>query len=270
MDYGNEVEIVSVISINSFIHNLDCHNKPIEILPLADLHIGDPASQEGLIKSLIHNIAENENRYTILMGDLMNTAIAGSKSDFYGEILKPSEQLRRCSELLLPIKDKILGIIPGNHEERISKSVGVDMSQLLATELGLQDIYSDTSALIFLRFGMRKDKKRPMNYSLYVNHGHGGGRRPGGTINALADFGSIIDADCFIVGHTHLPASFKDQTFRVIPQSGTAMLRERLFVNTASALDYTGYGNRGGYQPVSNSYPVITFDNEVQHMTVTL
>jgi hypothetical protein len=48
------------------------------------------------------------------------------------------------------------------------------------------------------------------------------------------------------------------------------MLRERLFVNTASALDYSGYGNRGGYQPVSNSYPIITFDNEVQHMTVTL
>ena len=152
----------------------------------------------------------------------------------------------------------------------ISKAVGVDMTQLLAAELGLSHLYSSTSALIFLRFGMRKDKKRNMNYSLYVNHGHGGGRRPGGKINALADFGQIIDADCYIVGHTHLPATFKDQTYRIIPQHGNAVLRERLFVNTASALDYTGYGNRGGYQPVSNSYPVVTFHNGIHHMTVSL
>lgn len=258
------------MNIKGFVHKLECYDKPIEIVPIADLHIGDPASQEHVIKSLIDDVLNTENRYTILIGDLMNTAIAGSKSDFYSETLKPSQQLQRCYNLLYPIKDKILGIVSGNHEERISRSVGVDMTQLLATELGLEELYSDTSALIFIKFGMRKDKQRPMQYSIYVNHGHGGGRRPGGKINGLADFGSIIDADCFIIGHTHLPASFKDQAFRVIPQSGSAVLRERLFVNTASALDYSGYGNRQGYQPVSNSYPVITFDNEKQHMTVTI
>ncbi len=257
-------------TMKGFVHELDCHDRPIEVVPIADLHIGDPASKETVIKSLIDGVANNENRYAILVGDLMNTAIAGSKSDFYNEAIKPSEQLQRCYELLSPIKDKVLGVVSGNHEERIGKSVGVDMTQVLATELGIPDLYSDTSALIFLRFGLRKDKKRPMNYSIYVNHGHGGGRKPGGKINGLADFGSIIDADCFIIGHTHLPASYKDQSFHVIPQSGTAVLKERLFVNTASALGYTGYGNRNGYQPASNSYPIITFDNEIQHMTVTL
>jgi predicted phosphodiesterase len=257
-------------TMKGFVHELDCHDRPIEVVPIADLHIGDPASKENVIKSLIDGVANNENRYAILVGDLMNTAIAGSKSDFYNEAIKPSEQLQRCYELLSPIKDKVLGVVSGNHEERIGKSLGVDMTRVLATELGIQSLYSDTSALIFLRFGCRKDKKRPMNYSIYVNHGHGGGRKPGGKINGLADFGSIIDADCFIIGHTHLPASYKDQSFHVIPQSGTAVLKERLFVNTASALGYTGYGNRNGYQPASNSYPIITFDNEIQHMTVTL
>lgn len=261
---------MELTTMKGFVHELDCHDAPIEVIPIADLHIGDPASRDNVIKSLLNGVSENENRYAILVGDLMNTAIANSKSDSYSELMKPSEQLQRCYELLAPVKDKILGIVSGNHEERISRSVGVDMTQVLATELNLQHLYSDTSALIFLRFGCRKDKKRPMNYSIYVNHGHGGGRRPGGKINGLADFGSIIDADCFIIGHTHLPASFKDQAFRVIPQSGTAVLRERLFVNTASALGYSGYGNRNGYQPASNSYPIITFDNEIQHMTVTI
>ena len=257
-------------TMRGFVHNLDCHNKPIEVIPIADLHIGDPACRNDIIKSLIDGVLANKNRYIVLVGDLMNTAIANSKSDFYGEIMKPSQQLQYCYKLLNPVRDRILGIVGGNHEERISKSVGVDMTQLLATELGLEHLYSDTSALIFLRFGFRKDHCRPMNYSIYVNHGHGGGRRPGGKINGLADFGSIIDADCFIIGHTHLPTSFKDSTFRVIPQSGSAVLRERLFVNTASALDYSGYGNRGGYQPPSNSYPIITFDNKTTKMTVTL
>ena len=258
------------MKLNGFVHSLECNNKPIEVVPIADLHIGDPEKQKKLIKSLIDGIATNENRYTILIGDLMNTAIVGSKSDIYNELYKPSKQLEKCYDLFNPIKDKILGIVSGNHEERISKSVGVNMTSLLAAELGLSHLYSDTSALIFLRFGYRKDKYHSGQYSIYVNHGHGGGRRPGGKINALADFGSIIDADCFIVGHTHLPASFKDSTFRIIPHAGNAVLRERLFVNTASALDYTGYGNRGGYQPPSNSYPIITFDDKKQHMSVTL
>ena len=257
--------------MEGFVHTLECDNKCVEVVPIADLHIGDPASQDDVIKSLLNDLLSTENRYTILMGDLMNTAIAGSKSDFYGEILKPSEQLQRCYNLLSPVKDKILGIVSGNHEDRISKSVGVDMTQLLATELGIPQLYSDTSALIFLRFSGRKDNKQhKMTYSIYVNHGHGGGRRPGGKVNALADFGSIIDADCYIVGHTHLPATFKDRAFHIIPHQGKAILRERLFVNTASALSYTGYGNRQGYQPASNSYPVISFSNRVHHMTVSL
>lgn len=258
-------------TMKGFVHDLDCHDRPIEVVPIADLHIGDPSSDSKLIKSLIDGVANNENRYAILLGDLMNNAIANSKSDFYGEALKPSEQLQECYELLAPIKDKILACTCGNHEERTSKQVGVDLSEVLATELGIHDLYSPTSALVFLRFGCRKDKKRPMNYSIYVNHGHSGGRRPGGKINGLVDFGTIIDCDCYVVGHSHSPISYKDQTFRIIPQSGTAVLRERLFVNTASALTgYKGYGNRGGYQPSSNSYPIITFDNEIQHMTVTL
>lgn len=257
-------------SMKAFVHDIDCHGRPIEVVPIADLHIGDPAAKINLIRNLVEQVRTNPNRYAILVGDLMNTAIANSKSDFYSELMKPSKQLETCYELLSPIKDKVLGIVSGNHEERISKQVGVDMTQVLATELGLQHLYSDTSALIIIRFTDLHTRKKRSSYSIYVNHGHGGGRRPGGKINGLADFGSLIDADCFIIGHTHLPASFKDQAFHVVPQSGSAVLRERLFVNTASALGYTGYGNRNGYQPASNSYPIITFDNETPHMTVTM
>lgn len=252
-------------------HELDCHGRPIEVLALADLHIGDPHSDKRLINELISSVKDDDNRYCVLAGDLMNTAITGSKSDSYAETLRPSEQLEQCYELFAPIRDKIIAIVPGNHEERITRTAGTDMTRMLARELGLQDVYRDNSALVILRFGHSYLHSTPLTYSLYVNHGHGGGgRRAGSKLNSLQDFASIIDADCFIVGHTHLPASFKQSQYRISPQRGVAVLHEQLFVNTASALTYGGYGNRGGYQPPSNSYPVITLDNRNHHMSVTL
>lgn len=258
--------------IPGFKRDIDCHGEPVEILALGDLHIGDPDSNQKKIEQLVKSVKDNPNRYAVLTGDLMNTAIANSKSDCYSEVLKPSQQLERCAELFAPIKDKILCIVPGNHEERITRSVGVDMTRLLARELDLENVYSDNSALVILRFGMNPyHKQRQLVYSLYVNHGHGGGgRKVGSKLNSLQDFASLIDADVYIVGHTHLPATFKQSAYRVVPQQGCAVIHEQVFVNTASTLNYGGYGNRGGYQPPSNSYPIITLDNTAQHVTVTL
>ena len=149
-------------------HVLDCHDQPIEVIPIADLHIGDPHADMSIIKSLIDGVRENPNRYTVLCGDLMNTAIIGSKSDTYGETLRPSEQLERCADLLEPIKDKILAIVPGNHEERISRTAGSDMTRLLARELGLLSVYSDTTALVFLKFGREYRHCTPLTYTLYI------------------------------------------------------------------------------------------------------
>lgn len=260
---GNEATLAGIK------RELECNGEPIEILPIADLHIGDRYSNDALIARIIDSVKTRPNRYAVLVGDLMNTAIAGSKSDSYAETLTPQEQLEKCQKMLEPIRDRILAIVPGNHEERIARQVGVDMPRILAKTLQLEEVYNDTAALLFLKFGRTKHA-RAVYYTIYVNHGHGGGRRPGGKLNSLHDYALIVDADCYIVGHTHMPASYKSQTYRVSPQRGVAVLREQLFVNTASALGYGGYGRRGGYAPASNSYPVITLDNTEHHMTVTL
>jgi predicted MPP superfamily phosphohydrolase len=251
-------------------HEIDTNGEPLEILALADLHIGDKNCNMDLINNLINGVKNTPNRYAVLIGDLMNTAIAGSKSDVYNEILTPQEQLEKCVDLLKPIKNKILAIVPGNHEERITRQIGFDVPLELAHRLDLESMYNPTSALVFVKFGHGKATAAPLTYVLYLNHGHGGGRRPGGKLNSLQDYALIVDADCYIVGHTHLPASFKASTYRTVPQRAQATLREQLFVNTASALNYGGYGKRGGYQPTSNSYPIITLDPSIHHMTVTL
>lgn len=251
-------------------HEIDCHDAPVEVVAVADLHIGDPHADMSRIRSLIKGVADNGNRYAILAGDLMNTAIIGSKSDTYGETMTPSQQLETAAELLDPIRDKILAVVPGNHEERISRSAGTDMTRLLARELGLADVYSDTTALVLLRFGRDARHYTPIVYSMYVCHGHGGGRRAGGKINALQDIGTIIDADVYVMAHTHMPAIMSQSSYRIVAQKSCAVLHEQLYVNTASSLTYGGYGRRCGYQPPSNSYPVITMCNTEHRMTATL
>ena len=271
--YGRHHEGVIGIKkglLRGFTHKIDSQGAEVEILPLADLHIGDANANWTLIRQLVQSVLDNENRYAILAGDLMNTAIIGSKSDSYSETMRPSEQLTACYDLLMPIRHKILAIASGNHEERISRTVGVDMSQILAKELGLEHLYSATSALVFVKVKNEAHKHGAITYTLYVNHGHGGGRRAGGKANALADFSSIIDCDIILVGHTHMPLSFKQQVYRVDIQNGCASLREQLLVNTASALSYGGYGSRQGYQPASNSYPVISLSAEKHEMKVTI
>lgn len=256
--------------ISGIKHEIDCHNEPVQIIALGDLHIGDKHCDMKLVERLIDSVNNTPNLYAVLLGDLMNTAISGSKSDSYSETMTPQEQLDTCVKLLTPIRDKILAIVPGNHEERITRQVGVDMSLELARLLNLGNIYQPESAIVFLKFGRNPRTCAPITYSLYLNHGHGGGRRPGGKLNSLQDYALIVDSDCYIVGHTHLPASFKASSYRVVPQKAQATLHEQLFVNTASAVSYGGYGKRGGYQPPSNSYPIITLDDKWHHMSVTL
>lgn len=244
--------------------------EPIRIIPLSDLHIGDKQSDMKLVKELIQRIKDDQDCYTVLCGDLMNTAIIGSKSDSYHEKMNPDEQIEECVDLLEPISDRILCIVPGNHEERISRSAGIDTTKRMAAELGKKNLYCAESALVYIRTGKNPNGGK-LVYSMYVNHGHGGGgRRAGSKINSLQDLGYVIDADLIIAGHTHVPATFRQSSIRCVPQSFTAEYHEQVLVNVASALTYGGYGKRGGYQPPSNRYPVIELSATKKDIKVTL
>jgi predicted phosphodiesterase len=231
----------------------------IEIHPMADLHIGDSMSDFKLIMERIEYIRDKGNAYCILDGDLMDTAIASSIGDTYGANLQPMEQLKQCVKIFEPIKDKILCVLPGNHENRVYKSDGLDITELFCAQLGIPEKYSPTTALLFIRFGKQPMRRhgRPFLYTAYVTHGSGGGRKEGGKVNRLADLASIVDADIYIHAHTHLPLVFKEAFFRVSGSNSSVSLVDKLIVNTAAALNYGGYGDKQGYKPASKRSPVI-------------
>ena len=230
----------------------------IEIHPMADLHIGDNMCDFKSVMERIEYIRKTPNAYCILDGDLMDTAIASSIGDTYGANLQPMEQLKQCVKIFEPIKDKILAVLPGNHENRVYKSDGIDLTEIMCSQLGIPERYSSTTALLFIRFGRNSEHaNRRQLYTVYVTHGSGGGRKEGGKVNRLADLASIVDADIYIHAHTHLPLIFKESFFRVSGSNSSVALVEKLFVNTAASLNYGGYGDKAGFKPASKSSPVI-------------
>ena len=245
----------------------------IEIHPMADLHIGDAhCDYKGILERLEY-IKGKENAYVILDGDLMDTAIANSVGDTYGASLQPMEQLQHCVKLFEPIRDKILCVLPGNHENRVYRHDGLDITQLMCSQLGLQDRYSPTTALLFVRFGeqsRRASRGRRMLYTIYCTHGAGGGRRPGGKVNRLEDLAGIVDADIYIHAHTHLPVVMKQGFFRVSGSNSSVAPVDKLFVNTAAMLDYGGYGDAAGFKPASKRAPVIYLDGHKRDMYAQL
>lgn len=238
----------------------------MEIHTFADEHIGDEHSDIKRLQERIEYVKNNPNAYCILNGDIIDNATKTSVGDTYSQELSPMEQLKLATEMFEPIKHKCLCITHGNHENRTYRQEGINISYLIAKQLGLEDRYTPTSAVLFLRFGEMSrgckesngsGKTRKICYTIYVLHGSGGGRKEGAKAVRLADMASIIDTDIYIHSHTHLGMIMREAFHRIDPRNNAVAIVDKLFVNTAANLRYGGYGEAGEFKPSSMETPVI-------------
>ena len=259
-------------TIKTISHNLGDFSE-LRILPLADLHLGDIHSDARKIREYIDYVHDSSNVFTILNGDLMDAAIKSSIGDTYGASLQPMQQLEQCVKIFEPIKGKILAVLPGNHEARIYRSDGLDLTQIMCNQLGIGDLYSPASTLLFIRFGQdraRGHHGRPVLYTIYCVHGSGGGRMEGGKINRLMQLASIVDADIYVHSHTHLPAIVKTSFFRACSCNSSVDKVDKLYINTGAALEYGSYGEVQSYKPASLETPIIILDGSRRRMRAVL
>ena len=252
------------------------HNLPdfetLHILPLADPHIGDIHSDFKKLQQELDVIKNSENTYTILNGDLVDMAVRSSIGDIYGQNLTPMKALEQCAKIFGPIAGKILAVNPGNHELRVWRTDGIDVTQMLCHELGIAGLYSNASTLLFVRFGALGGHchDRKACYTVYVTHGAGGGRTEGAKVKRLADLAAIVDADVYIHSHTHLPVIFKEKFYRVSAPNSSVQAVDKLFVNTGSTLEYGGYGELQSYKPNSMDTPIIHLSGTERRLSATL
>ena len=233
--------------------------KEVELHLFADEHIGDEHCDIKRLLSRIEYVKNTPNAYCVLNGDIIDNATRTSIGDVYTQEYNPMGQLSKAVEIFEPIKDKILCITHGNHENRTYKKEGINISYLLANQLGLAVKYTPTSATLFIRFGNGRSstRNRKICYTAYILHGSGGGRKEGAKAIRLADMASIIDCDIYIHSHTHLPMIMKQGFYRIDTSNSDVALVDKLFVNTSANLNYGGYGEAGEFKPSSKDTPTI-------------
>lgn len=216
------------------------------IIPISDTHIGDELFDR---KSLEWYLEKAD--YLILNGDIMNTATKQSVSFQYGS--NPQMDLDLAVEIFKPHAHKILAVTEGNHEHRVAKEVGISLTAYFCDKLGILDKFAGTSAYLFLNVGKQKT-----NYKIFATHGYGGGRSTGAKANRLAGLSDSIDADIYIISHTHQPLVFQQNYWRANLRKYKLNQVTQWFINTGAFLLYGGYAERFNFKPSTISTPYFT------------
>lgn len=252
--------------------DLPAEHESIELVVVSDYHYSSPNSDKDAIRNDIEYIKSKDNAYCVLAGDLLDCALKTSLGDVYTN-LSPMTELAAMVDLLQPIAHKVVAAVPGNHEERHYRTNGVEMTRLMTRQLGIEDKYSEDAAIIFLRVGRDRDSRnhnRPILYTIFLTHGSGGGKKETGKIQRLSDLADIADCDCYICGHTHMPAALKLDFIRTSPANSSFSYAPHLFVNAASKLRYSGYPVRGGFKPANLDTPRIIFGGTRKSMEAVI
>lgn len=242
----------------------------IRLYPLGDFHFGSKQCDMGLVKQVIDRIDSDNRAYWVGMGDFIENAIIGSKSDMYTQLVPPREQIQAVVDMLEPIKDKGLFLIGGNHEQRTHRLVGMDPSELIAEKLDLPFKGFSCLALLKLR------SKTPRTFKCYFHHNRGGGSSKGSKVNRLSSLRLIVpDADAVFGAHVHdtsrTPVTWFDCSYdKILPRYGCNY-------NIGSALTWNdSYAEEKTYQPATPEFICVEFvgatsgkcDNRKQIYTV--
>lgn len=236
----------------------------LKLLIMADTHIGDGLFNEKKLKQMIKEIKEEDNTYVIINGDLLNNGVKHSKTDIYSEQHTPGESIEILEDLLEPIKDKILVMLDGNHENRTYRESGLSIMKQVARTIGKPELYADPAFLLYLSFGKNRGRdNRKTVYAIYGKHGNGGASKKYTKMKYVTEMSNTVpDADVFVHSHTHLPGAIRDAIDKVDYRNRVVRRHERIFVNSSAFLKFGGYGERKNYPPSTNIYPHIYLDGK--------
>ena len=173
------------------------HNKDYaELILWGDVHLGYPTCN---IKKAMRMIeyALDKKVYVLGMGDYIEAGLKDSVGDsMYRQNLNPQQQLETMVAYLEPLANEglLLGLLSGNHEMRITKSTGIDITKIMARLLNVRFLKA-ACWNVFSVPGVR--------YSAYTLHGASGAKFKHTKLKAIVDACGWIESDILAMGHTH-------------------------------------------------------------------
>ena len=240
--------------------------KEVKVVVLSDLHYGNPYCSVKHFNRALDFVKNNGNVYCFLNGDLCEAVTKISKGDVYKQKITPQEQRNDVTDLLRPIKDKILGMTTGNHENRIYNETGIDLTEDIAKELGVP--YRPEGMLYKLSFGdyNNRTKGKPFVFWSYITHGYGGARTKAAKSVKAERLSTWLHADWYAMSHDHVVNVAPD--IYLMPDnrgtikdgflSGKVTAHREMLIKTNAFLKWGGYSEMGGFPPSDLATPVIS------------
>ena len=223
----------------------DLPGRTIKVWPIADVHIGARESNvAGFEKFLTEKVLPDPDSFVVICGDVVSNGLKDSLTNVYEETMPPSEQVNCAAELLMPVADRILGCVSGNHEARSRKTADIDPLWQIMTLIGKAELFRQN--LCFVRVKMTDGSAREY-YNMLLVHGK--------TAFKKKQFhGAIEGIDVLVSGHTHEGLIEKPSRL-VFTQKGLIKTKNIVSVTATSWLDYGGYAAANLLLPKATSDP---------------
>lgn len=230
-----------------------------------DEHIGSVHHDSKFLKEVVDWMLETDDVAMIGMGDMLETATrdsVGAGVFEQSEIVQ--EQLEKAVELYKPLADegKLLGLHRGNHEERVYKHSGLDLTRVMAKMLGVKDFGIGVAHR--LRVG-------DQSYNLYTTHGSSGARMPHTKIKTCIDLANMVDVEIYGMGHLHQLSHHVRQFYRVDAKRGVVEEGSKHFLLTGSFLTHWGsYAQQAGWEMMKRGSPKVKLHGSEHRVRVSL
>jgi len=240
----------------------------IHLIPIGDIHIGSPNSRSTEALDLISKAGRNAR--FLFLGDVIDNALRDSVSDTYKQTGSPGECFRGFLQLLNAAGDRVWGVVSGNHEDRTSRRVGIDLLEVVCNEREVP--YSSGVIVIDATVGRRAPSdERGYNYLIVAGHGNGGGSTPGGRVNAANRLANVVPgADIYLTGHTHQPATWKDAYFYADRHNKRIVRRDRHHLVIPAWTGYEEYAEKRFYAPSAFAQQRIYLDGSTRQIRIEI
>ncbi len=256
------------------------YHEPVTIHVFSDIHRAaagcDAAKLRRDIKKLGQAVERGEKHYWLGGGDWSNAvgpkdkrfdqmAVAKEFHEHVGDDLFGAEARTLIREFR-PIRGSCLGIGMGNHEDAIARRGEYNPSVHCAEALNVP--FLGYNAIIRFRLDAKVNRQTVL---MYWHHGRGAGRTIGAKANMLKGMDQVVDADIYVVGHTHEEMDFPGAVVTATRRGALRMMqRRRLYFNSGTYLKAysdrkipvkagqftqgaapTDYAEKAGYSPSS-------------------
>jgi hypothetical protein len=229
----------------------------VKLKTLWDIHFGNMACDVKSLKKFV----DDDESYFMGGGDWIDSIVLSDSKRYTksGDATQGDdiidEAVNGLYDILSPVRDRLLGVGSGNHEQTIQKRAGTHPTKRLAKMLGVP--FRGYSWFLPV---VMEDGKRAFEIDIKNHHGFGGGRTLGADLTRYYQDLAPYDASIYCFGHTHqkhwtpvdrfsLTKSSKD--FRKLTNKEQHIVVCGTFLKTFLPKTDATYGEEKGYRPVS-------------------